>query len=89
MIQKQNLTFKKLVREKHNEIERLKLENANIKKTMKFTRLNELLTENNELIDETKRLKMQILEARSYTDQFNTDYSNRIESLKRELQQER
>lgn len=83
MIQKQNLTFKKLVREKHNEIEKLKQENANIKKTMKFTRLNELVTENNELIDETKRLKMQILEARSYTDQFNTDYSNRIDSLKK------
>jgi uncharacterized protein YhaN len=83
MIQKQNLTFKKLVREKHNEIERLKQENANIKKTMKFTRLNELVTENNELIDETKRLKMQILEARSYTDQSNTDYSNRIDSLKK------
>lgn len=89
MIQKQNLTFKKLVREKHNEIERLKQENANIKKTMKFTRLNELVTENNELIDETKRLRMQILEARSYTDQFSTDYSNRIDNLKRELQQER
>lgn len=32
---------------------------------------------------------MQILEARSYTDQFSTDYSNRIDNLKRELQQER
>jgi Fe-S-cluster formation regulator IscX/YfhJ len=59
------------------------MENVNIKKTMKFTRLNELVTENNELIDETKRLKMHILEARSYTDQFNTDYSNRIDNLKR------
>lgn len=65
------------------------MENANIKKTMKFTRLNELITENNELIDETKRLKMQVLEARSYTDQFNSDYSNRIDILKKELQQER
>ncbi len=65
------------------------MENVNIKKTMKFTRLNELITENNELIDETKRLKMQVLEARSYTDQFNSDYSNRIDILKKELQQER
>lgn len=45
-MQKHNTALKKLIREQTIEIEKLNNENQRIKKTMKYTRMNELHTEN-------------------------------------------
>jgi len=77
------------LRDRQNENDKLRIENQNIKKTMKFTRLNELITENNEVIEETRRLRIQLLEARNATDQLAAEYSARIDTLRKDLQQEK
>ena len=77
------------MRDRQNENDKLRIENQNIKKTMKFTRLNELITENNEVIEETRRLRIQLLEARNATDQLAAEYSARIDTLRKDLQQEK
>jgi hypothetical protein len=58
--------MKKIIREQTLEIEKLNNENQRLKKTMKYTRMNEILTENQELINETIRLKGLISERKDH-----------------------
>jgi len=53
-----------MIRDQTLEIEKLNAENQKIKKAMKYTRMNEIMTESKELLDETIRLKAIIGEAR-------------------------
>lgn len=48
--------MKKMIREQTIDIEKLNNENQRLKKTMKHTRMTEILTENQELLNETLRL---------------------------------
>lgn len=50
--------LKKIVRESKEECEYLKTENQKIKKTIKYTKINELEIEKKIILDENKRLSM-------------------------------
>lgn len=64
--------MKKLMREQTIEIEKLNNENQRLKKTMKYTRMTEILTQNQELINETLRLKAIISEKKEMQQRLNT-----------------
>ena len=56
---------------------------------MKYTRMNQILTENQELMNETIRMKSYINEKRDTESRMHTEYVGEIEALRRKLNYER
>ena len=78
---------KKMIRENKDEIEYLKTENGRIKKSIKYTQIMEIQTENERLIEETMRLEeyiRQLIENENYD-----EYEAEITELRKKLQIER
>ena len=66
--------MKKLIREQTLDIQRLNNENQRLKKTMKYTRMTEILTENQELINETLRLKAIVSEKKDNENRLHNEF---------------
>lgn len=79
--------LKKIVRESKEENDFLKQENAKIKKTIKYTKINELEIERKMLLDQNKKLS-------NYVEDLNNqlsnqeDYEKEVEELKKYLEEE-
>lgn len=76
-----------MIRENKDEIEYLKTENGRIKKSIKYTQIMEIQTENERLIEETMRLEeyiRQLIENENYD-----EYEAEITELRKKLQIER